>query len=216
MWVRRRLRRPGELVEQGEGWSLRRAQYLLKQGSDRRWRVQNSPRGRRNECHVAVRRSLAGLPSSPRSPIGLGPIHASPDHGAALGGAGGFIGLNRIPNGDTDIVEERADDGVARLKDLTDGLGAHSVEPPGTQHSMMQAMANPRRDMPVRPDLTGDWFHRHKRRSVACPVVRSAGIRGACSVRPVGRTSGRSGGYYSVKPLMARTLVSTAVVCGPV
>lgn len=31
----------GELVEQGEGWSLRREQYLLKQGEDGRWRIQN-------------------------------------------------------------------------------------------------------------------------------------------------------------------------------
>ena len=43
--------------------------------------------------------------------------------------------------GATDIVEERGDDGVARVKDLTDGLGAHSViEAVGTQESMMQAI----------------------------------------------------------------------------
>jgi threonine dehydrogenase-like Zn-dependent dehydrogenase len=43
--------------------------------------------------------------------------------------------------GATDIVEERADEGVARIKDLTDGLGAHSViEAVGTQESMMQAI----------------------------------------------------------------------------
>ena len=43
--------------------------------------------------------------------------------------------------GATDIVEERGDDGVAKIKDLTDGLGAHSVvEAVGTQQSMMQAM----------------------------------------------------------------------------
>ena len=43
--------------------------------------------------------------------------------------------------GATDIVEERGDDGVARIKDLTDGLGAHSViEAVGTQESMMQAI----------------------------------------------------------------------------
>ena len=36
--------------------------------------------------------------------------------------------------GATDIVTERGDDGVAAIKDLTDGLGAHSViEAVGTQ-----------------------------------------------------------------------------------
>jgi threonine dehydrogenase-like Zn-dependent dehydrogenase len=47
--------------------------------------------------------------------------------------------------GATDIVEERGDDGVARVKDLTDGLGAHSViEAVGTQESMMQALRSAR------------------------------------------------------------------------
>ena len=43
--------------------------------------------------------------------------------------------------GATDIVTERGDEGVARIKDLTGGLGAHSViEAVGTQESMMQAV----------------------------------------------------------------------------
>jgi threonine dehydrogenase-like Zn-dependent dehydrogenase len=43
--------------------------------------------------------------------------------------------------GATDIVEERGDAGVERIKDMTDGLGAHSVvEAVGTQESMMQAL----------------------------------------------------------------------------
>jgi threonine dehydrogenase-like Zn-dependent dehydrogenase len=43
--------------------------------------------------------------------------------------------------GATDIVEERGDEGVAKIKELTDGLGAHSViEAVGTQESMMQAI----------------------------------------------------------------------------
>lgn len=43
--------------------------------------------------------------------------------------------------GATDIVEARGDEGVSHVKDLTDGLGAHSViEAVGTQESMMQAM----------------------------------------------------------------------------
>jgi threonine dehydrogenase-like Zn-dependent dehydrogenase len=47
--------------------------------------------------------------------------------------------------GATDIVTERGDDGVARIKDLTNGLGAHSViEAVGTQESMLQAIRSTR------------------------------------------------------------------------
>ncbi|KSU61165.1 MULTISPECIES: zinc-dependent alcohol dehydrogenase family protein [unclassified Gordonia (in: high G+C Gram-positive bacteria)] len=47
--------------------------------------------------------------------------------------------------GATDIVAERGDEGVARIKELTDGLGAHSViEAVGTQESMMQAIRSTR------------------------------------------------------------------------
>lgn len=50
-----------------------------------------------------------------------------------------------IEYGATDIVTERGDDGVARVKDLTGGLGAHSViEAVGTQESMMQAIRSTR------------------------------------------------------------------------
>ena len=43
--------------------------------------------------------------------------------------------------GATDIVEERGDAGVARIKELTGGLGAHSViEAVGTQEAMDQAI----------------------------------------------------------------------------
>jgi threonine dehydrogenase-like Zn-dependent dehydrogenase len=43
--------------------------------------------------------------------------------------------------GATDIVEQRGDAGVAAIKELTNGLGAHSVvEAVGTQESMMQAI----------------------------------------------------------------------------
>ncbi|MBF6150456.1 zinc-binding dehydrogenase, partial [Nocardia nova] len=43
--------------------------------------------------------------------------------------------------GATDIVEERGDEGVARIKELTGGLGAHSViEAVGTQESMQQVI----------------------------------------------------------------------------
>jgi len=43
--------------------------------------------------------------------------------------------------GATDVVEERGDAGVARIKELTGGLGAHSViEAVGSQESMTQAI----------------------------------------------------------------------------
>ncbi|MGA0567707.1 zinc-dependent alcohol dehydrogenase family protein [Rathayibacter sp. KR2-224] len=47
--------------------------------------------------------------------------------------------------GATDIVEERGDAGVAKVKELTDGLGAHSViEAVGTQESFLQAIRSTR------------------------------------------------------------------------
>jgi threonine dehydrogenase-like Zn-dependent dehydrogenase len=47
--------------------------------------------------------------------------------------------------GATDIVTERGDAGVARIKELTAGLGAHSViEAVGTQESMLQAIRSTR------------------------------------------------------------------------
>jgi threonine dehydrogenase-like Zn-dependent dehydrogenase len=47
--------------------------------------------------------------------------------------------------GATDIVTERGDGGVARIIELTNGLGAHSViEAVGTQESMMQAIRSTR------------------------------------------------------------------------
>jgi threonine dehydrogenase-like Zn-dependent dehydrogenase len=48
--------------------------------------------------------------------------------------------------GATDIVTERGDEGVARIKDLTHGVGADAVlECVGTQESMMQAIQSTRR-----------------------------------------------------------------------
>src|SRR5438067_6172705 len=47
--------------------------------------------------------------------------------------------------GATDIVTERGDEGVAKIKEFTDGLGAHStIEAVGTQASMMQAIRSTR------------------------------------------------------------------------
>ncbi len=46
-----------------------------------------------------------------------------------------------LPDDATDTVTERGDEGVAKIKELTNGLGAHSViEAVGTQESMMQAI----------------------------------------------------------------------------
>jgi threonine dehydrogenase-like Zn-dependent dehydrogenase len=48
--------------------------------------------------------------------------------------------------GATDIVIERGEEGIARIKEMTGGLGAHSVvEAVGTQESMMQAINSTRR-----------------------------------------------------------------------
>lgn len=64
-------------------------------------------------------------------------------------GAERIIAMSRHPKrqelarafGATDVVEERGDDGVAKIRELTNGLGAHSViEAVGTQESFMQAV----------------------------------------------------------------------------
>ena len=64
-------------------------------------------------------------------------------------GAERIIAMSRHPErqklaryyGATDIVEERGEEGVAKIKELTGGLGAHSVvEAVGTQESFMQAV----------------------------------------------------------------------------
>jgi threonine dehydrogenase-like Zn-dependent dehydrogenase len=50
-----------------------------------------------------------------------------------------------VEYGATEIVTERGDEGVAKIKELTGGLGAHSViEAVGTQESMMQAIRSTR------------------------------------------------------------------------
>ena len=68
-------------------------------------------------------------------------------------GAERIIAMSRHPSrqklarefGATDIVTERSNDGVARIKDLTRGFGADSVlECVGTQESMMQAIHSTR------------------------------------------------------------------------
>ncbi|WP_330340256.1 zinc-dependent alcohol dehydrogenase family protein [Streptomyces sp. NBC_00557] len=68
-------------------------------------------------------------------------------------GAEQIIAMSRHPErqklaryyGATDIVEERSDAGVAKIKELTGGLGAHSVvEAVGTKESFMQAVGSTR------------------------------------------------------------------------
>jgi threonine dehydrogenase-like Zn-dependent dehydrogenase len=76
--------------------------------------------------------------------VGLLGVMAAKQHGAER-----VVIFSRHPTrqtlarefGATDVIEERGDDGVTRLKDLTGGLGAHCViEAVGTQESMMQAI----------------------------------------------------------------------------
>src|SRR5215472_11969331 len=68
-------------------------------------------------------------------------------------GAGRIIAMSRHEKrqklareyGATDIVTERGDEGIVRIKDLTKGVGADSVlECVGTQESMMQAIQSTR------------------------------------------------------------------------
>ena len=68
-------------------------------------------------------------------------------------GAERIIAMSRHPErqrlarefGATDIVTERGDEGVAKVKELTGGLGAHStIEAVGTQESMMQSIRSTR------------------------------------------------------------------------
>jgi threonine dehydrogenase-like Zn-dependent dehydrogenase len=69
--------------------------------------------------------------------------------------------------GATDIVTERSDEGVARIKELTDGIGADSVlECVGTQESVMQAIRSTRKGgyvgVPHGVELNGEQlFYAH-------------------------------------------------------
>jgi len=72
--------------------------------------------------------------------------------------------------GATDIIAERGDDGIARIKELTDGIGTDSVlECVGTAESMMQAIRSTRPGghvgyVGVPHDVqldAGDLFFRH-------------------------------------------------------
>ncbi|MDQ0753356.1 threonine dehydrogenase-like Zn-dependent dehydrogenase [Streptomyces africanus] len=89
---------------------------------------------------------MAVLAAKQLGAMGAPPVERSRDRGR-------IIAMSRHPErqelarfyGATDIVEERGDAGVARVKELTDGLGAHSVvEAVGTQESTMQAINSTR------------------------------------------------------------------------
>ena len=76
--------------------------------------------------------------------VGLGAVLAAKQMGAAR-----LIAMSRHATrqqlarafGATDIVTARGDEGVARIKAMTDGLGAHAViEAVGSQEAMMQAL----------------------------------------------------------------------------
>lgn len=81
--------------------------------------------------------------------VGDGAVGLSAILAAKQLGAERIIAFSRHPErqalarefGATDIVEERGDEGVARVKELTGGYGAHGVvEAVGTQESMWQAI----------------------------------------------------------------------------
>ena len=80
--------------------------------------------------------------------------------------------------GATDIVTERGDDGVAAVKELTDGLGAHSViEAVGTQESMLQAIRSTRAGRPRR-------LRRRLPRRRSCRARRCSSPTCTCTAGP--------------------------------
>jgi threonine dehydrogenase-like Zn-dependent dehydrogenase len=111
-----------------------------------------SLRGLRRPRHGLVRRRRRQRPSQERP----SPSSGQGSRAAAVGrqaAAPGTIAMSRHEPrqqlarqfGATDIVAERGDYGVAAVKELTGGLGAHSViEAVGTQESMMQAIRSTR------------------------------------------------------------------------
>ena len=101
--------------------------------------------------HAAV--SAGVRPGSVVAVVGDGAVGLCGVLAARRLGAARVIALSRNPSrqavarefGATDIVAERGDEGVARIKELTDGIGADSVlECVGTQESMMQAIRSTR------------------------------------------------------------------------
>src|SRR5216683_71634 len=93
-------------------------------------------------------------PGSTVAVVGDGAVGLLGVLSAKLMGAERIIAMSRHESrqklarefGATDIVTDRGDEGVARIKQLTNGIGADSVlECVGTQQSMMQAIQSTRR-----------------------------------------------------------------------
>jgi NADPH:quinone reductase-like Zn-dependent oxidoreductase len=96
---------------------------------------------------------LRPAPAKAVSVVGNGAVGLLAILAAQQLGAERIIAISRHPDrqalarefGATDIVEGRGDQGVAAVKELTGGLGAHSViEAVGTQELMMQAIRSTR------------------------------------------------------------------------
>jgi threonine dehydrogenase-like Zn-dependent dehydrogenase len=92
-------------------------------------------------------------PSTTVTVVGDGAVGLLAALSATQMGAGRVIAMSRHESrqrlarefGATDIVTERGDEGVARIKELTNGIGADAVlECVGTQESMMQAIRSTR------------------------------------------------------------------------
>jgi len=97
--------------------------------------------------------AAAVAPGKTVAVVGDGAVGLCAVLAASQMGAERIIAMSRHPArqklarefGATDIVTERGDEGVAKIKALTDGLGAHSViEAVGNQESMMQAIRSTR------------------------------------------------------------------------
>ncbi len=93
--------------------------------------------------------AAAAAPGKTVAVVGDGAVGLMAILAAKQLGAERIIAMSRHPErqalarhfGATDIVEERGEDGVAKIKELTGGLGAHSVvEAVGTQEAFMQAV----------------------------------------------------------------------------
>src|SRR5699024_655873 len=87
----------------------------------------------------------AGSPPTPLKSVPARPSRSS--------GAERIIAMSRHADrqalarefGATDVITERGEEGAARVRELTDGLGAHSViEAVGTEESLMQAIGSAR------------------------------------------------------------------------
>ncbi|MGQ0571156.1 MAG: zinc-dependent alcohol dehydrogenase family protein [Armatimonadota bacterium] len=97
--------------------------------------------------------AAAAGPSKTVAVVGDGAVGLCAVLAAKQMGADRIIAMSRhedrqklaLEFGATDIVTERGDEGAAKIRELTDGLGAHSViEAVGSQESIMQAIRSTR------------------------------------------------------------------------